>query len=132
MSIADLLKANGLQNTTFSIDAIANRVCTPWKDVENAKPFDIVIIGAGMFGGYCAEKLFRRDSTGQLRILVLDAGPFFLPTHINNLPLTGMPDDAVWARPWTGQPPFVTGDNGRAMAFCVGGVRCFGRVGLRS
>jgi choline dehydrogenase-like flavoprotein len=124
-----------VQDTTFSIDPIGNRICTSWKNVDTAnknQPFDVVIIGAGMFGGYCAEKLFRRDARKKLRILVLEAGPFFLPTHINNLPLGGMPQD-VWARPWTGKPPFVIDDpdnpnyynNKKGMAFCVGGRSLF-------
>jgi hypothetical protein len=27
-----------------------------------AYPFDAIIIGAGMFGGYCAEKLYRASA----------------------------------------------------------------------
>ena len=113
-----------MQSTTFSIDAIGSRICSSW-DTVAAYRFDIVIVGAGMFGAYCAEKLFRRDTSNKLRILVLDAGAFFLPTHVNNLPLGGMPDDVVWARPWTGEPPFVTDKNKKALAFCVGGRSLF-------
>jgi GMC oxidoreductase len=113
-----------IQSTTFSIDAIGSRVCSSW-DAVAAHRFDVVIIGAGMFGAYCAEKLFRRDTSKQLRILVLEAGPFFLPTHVNNLPLRNMSDKAVWARPWIGEPPFVTKDNEKALAFCVGGRSLF-------
>jgi choline dehydrogenase-like flavoprotein len=125
-----LKKNKFIQDATFSIDPIGNRICTGWKDVDKAnrrKPFDVVIIGAGMFGGYCAEKLFRRDATEKLRILVLEAGPFFLPTHVNNLPLGGMSQDVVWGRPWTGKPPFVTKDvnNKKGLAFCVGGRSLF-------
>src|SRR5262249_849040 len=126
--LADKLKARGIQDTTFSIDALGSHICNSWDQVDAAndsKPFNIVIIGAGMFGAYCAEKLFCRDTSNKLRILVLDAGPFFLPTHVNNLPLGGMPDDVVWARPWTGKAPFVTNNNKRALAFCIGGRSLF-------
>ena len=80
-----------IQSTKFSIDAIGSRICSSW-DTVAAHRFDIVGIGASMFGAYCAEKLFRlrRDTSKQLRILVLDAGPFLLPTHANDLPLRGM------------------------------------------
>jgi GMC oxidoreductase len=139
MSVNDILKDNlkgteFVQDSTFSLDPIGNRICTGWDKVNEAntqKPFDVVIIGAGMFGGYCAEKLFRRDTTEdaskKLRILVLDAGPFFLPTHINNLPLGNMSQKPVWGRPWTGEPPFVTDDenNKKGLAFCVGGRSLF-------
>jgi len=126
--LASQLKEQGIQETPFSIDAIGHYISSSWDKVEAAnrrQPFDVVIIGAGMFGAYCAEKLFRHDTSKKLRILVLDAGPFFLPTHINNLPLSGLSDDVVWARPWTGEPPFVTKDNGRSMAFCIGGRSLF-------
>jgi GMC oxidoreductase len=122
------LKEKDIQDTIFSIDPIGNRICTAWDKVNKANEtqrFDIVIVGAGMFGAYCAEKLFRRDTSNRLRILVLDAGAFFLPTHVNNLPVGGMPQDVVWARPWTGEAPYVTDKNGRALAFCVGGRSLF-------
>jgi len=117
-----------IQETTFSIDAIGNRICSSWNKVNRAntnKPFDVVIIGAGMFGAHCADKLFRRDREKKLRILVLDAGPFFLPTHVNNLPLGWMRQDAVWGRPWTGEAPFVTDNNKNGLALCVGGRSLF-------
>ncbi|MBR0799958.1 GMC family oxidoreductase [Bradyrhizobium jicamae] len=127
-TLADQLKASGIQDTTFSIDAIGNRICSSWETVNAANEsqrFDVVVVGAGMFGAYCAEKLFRRDTSKKLKILVLDAGAFFLPTHVNNLPLGGMPDGVVWARPWTGEAPFVTDGNKRALAFCIGGRSLF-------
>ena len=39
-----------------------------------------------MFGGYIAEKLHRTGAAVALRILVLEAGAFLLPSHIQNLP----------------------------------------------
>jgi hypothetical protein len=42
----------------------------------------------GMFGAYCAEKLYRDSARLGLRILVLDAGAFLFPGHIQNLPPT--------------------------------------------
>jgi choline dehydrogenase-like flavoprotein len=48
-------------------------------------PFDVVVIGAGMYGGYCAEKLYRLSAGLGLRILVLDAGATLFATHYQNL-----------------------------------------------
>lgn len=126
MGIHEILakQLGGIQSTGFSIDAIGSRICSSW-DAVAAHHFDVVIVGAGMFGAYCADKLFRRGANNTLKILVLDAGPFFLPTHANNLPLRGMSDDAVWARPWTGEAPFVTDQSKRGLAFCVGGRSLF-------
>lgn len=121
-------KLQDIEDTTFSVDAIGNRICTAWDKVNEAnesQPFDVVIVGSGMVGGYCAEKLFRRDTSNKLRILVLEAGALFLATHVNNLPLGGMPQDVVWARPWTGEPPYVTEQNGKSLAYCVGGRSLF-------
>ena len=49
-----------------------------------------------MFGGYCAEKIYRLGGANNLKILVLDAGPFLIPTHLQNLPDVGLdvPDAA--------------------------------------
>ena len=86
-------------------------------DAGGTRPFDALVIGAGMFGGYCAEKLYRLGGRAALRILVLDAGAFLLQSHIQNLPqqLGGkvggpnylrMRDDAsgaqnvIWGMPW--------------------------------
>lgn len=126
--LAGQLEKGGIQKTTFSIDVIGSRICSSWDRVNEAnekQSFDVIVVGAGMCGAYCAEKLFRRDTSGKLRILVLEAGPLFLPTHVNNLPLSGLRDDSVWARPWTGEAPFVTDNSKRGLAFCVGGRSLF-------
>lgn len=43
-------------------------------------------VGAGMYGAYSAEKLYRLGVGFGLRILVLDAGATLFATHIQNLP----------------------------------------------
>ena len=77
-----------VQQTEFSYDVLGRWSCSTWNEVSNngGDPFDIVVIGAGMFGGYIADKLYRRAENIGLRVLVLDAGSFFLPTHTQNLP----------------------------------------------
>src|SRR6266852_548150 len=75
-----------VQQTAFSYDALGRYVCNDWLEIEaqtqdSAFPFAAVVIGAGMFGGYCAEKLYRHGAGPNLRILVLEAGGFsFQPT----------------------------------------------------
>src|SRR5229473_6816817 len=130
-----------VQTTTFSHDVIGRYVCNTWDEITAAQasggyPFDVVVIGAGMFGGYCAEKLYRRGSPSALRILVLDAGAFLLQSHIQNLPqqLGGkvggpnylrMRDDAsgaqnfIWGMPWISNEPFP------GLAYCIGGRSLF-------
>jgi hypothetical protein len=77
-----------VQQTAFSHDFLGRWACSTWAEVSNngGDPFDIVVIGAGMFGGYIADKLYRRAENIGLRVLVIEAGSFLLPTHVQNLP----------------------------------------------
>ena len=80
-----------VQETAFSHDLLGRYVCNDWSEVEaqiqdGGFPFDAVVVGAGMFGGYLAEKVYRHGADANLRILVLEAGGFLFPTHIQNMP----------------------------------------------
>src|SRR5712691_13345726 len=82
---------DGVQHTTLSYDVLGRYICNTWSEVQAAQgpggyPFDAVVIGAGMFGAYCAEKLYRSGAGSALRILLVDAGAFLLQSHIQNLP----------------------------------------------
>src|SRR5438128_10942146 len=81
-----------VQQTAFSHDVLGRWVCSTWDEVSNngGDPFDVVVIGAGMFGGYIADKLYRRGENVGLRVLVVDAGSFLLPTHVQNMPRLGL------------------------------------------
>src|SRR2546423_1909485 len=119
-----------VQDTTLSHDIAGRFICSTWPEaVENGgvQP-DVVIIGAGMFGAYCAEKIYRHAN---LRVLVLEAGPFLVSEHVQNLariglnvpgaaPVPGNANDPgtqaeVWGIPWRSQVPFP------GLAYCVGG-----------
>src|SRR2546425_8117445 len=144
MAIPKLLPENipapfDVQATTFSHDVIGRYVCNTWEEITAAQasggyPFDVVVIGAGMFGGYCAEKLYRRGSAVGLRILVLDAGAYLLPSHIQNLPQRvggkiGGADglrtrdngtqNVIWGMPWISNEGFP------GLAYCIGGRSLF-------
>ena len=72
---------------------------------------------------------FRDGEANSLKVLVLDAGPFLIPTHVQNLPNIGLnvpdplfpandpgiPRDLVWGMAWRGNVPFI------GQAYCVGG-----------
>jgi hypothetical protein len=56
-----------VQQTAFSHDVIGRYVCNDWGEIQaqiadRGFPFDVVVIGAGMFGGYLAEKLYREGA----------------------------------------------------------------------
>ena len=120
-----------VQRTDMSIDVLGRFVCSTWDEAINngGAPFDAVVIGAGMFGGYCAEKLFRFGAANSLRVLVLEAGPFVVATHVQNLPRVGLnvpgalfpsndpgvARELVWGIPWRSNVDCV------GQAYCVGG-----------
>jgi hypothetical protein len=130
-----------VQQTDLAYDLVSRYVCNTWQEITAAQgpgayPFDVVVIGAGMFGGYSAEKLYRAGGGAALRILVLDAGAFLLQSHIQNLPQqlggkVGGPnylrtrDDAtgaqnvVWGMPWISNEAFP------GLAYCIGGRSLF-------
>src|SRR5215468_3994245 len=85
------------QYTDFSKDVLGRYVCNGLDEAmrsmsgrPDARPFDIVIVGGGSFGGALAQHLLASDSFGSHRVLVLEAGPFFLAEHVQNLPNLGL------------------------------------------
>ena len=121
-----------VQRTTLGIDFLSRYVCNTWTEAttNGGDPFDAVVIGAGMFGGYCANKIYRDKKLRKLRVLVLDAGGFLIPTHLQNLPNIGLnvpgavspasteaalARESVWGIPWRSNVDFV------GQAYCIGG-----------
>jgi hypothetical protein len=120
-----------VQRTTMSVDVLGRFICSTWDEAigNGGAPFDAIVIGGGMFGGYCGDKISRAPGARPLRVLVLEAGPFLVPTHVQNLPRPGlnvpapMPPAAdngvarelVWGMPWRSNVDFV------GQAYCVGG-----------
>jgi len=115
------------QETSFSVDAVARNVCNTWEEAMTNPAFDVIVIGSGMFGAYCADKLFR-DAKAK-RILLLEAGAFLIAEHFQDLPDIGLkvpepmdptndngrPRELVWGMPWRGNTSFV------GTPYCVGG-----------
>jgi len=119
-----------IQDTTLSLDVLGRFICNTWDEATNngGVQFDAIVIGSGMFGAYCAEKIYRHAN---LRVLVLDAGPFLVSEHVQNLARIGLnaagaavvpnnPSDPgtqslVWGIPWRSQVAFP------GLAYCIGG-----------
>jgi choline dehydrogenase-like flavoprotein len=119
-----------VQDTTFIVDVLGRYICNTWDEVVNSGgvAFDAVVIGAGMFGAYCAEKLYRHAN---LRVLVLDAGSFLVSEHVQNLSRIGLnvpgavqvafnaqdpgTRERVWGTAWRSHVPFP------GLAYCPGG-----------
>ena len=132
MAIPQLVPSSNnvpFQNTTFSLDALGRLVCNTWEEAtENGgPPFDVVVIGSGMYGAYLATKINRLAPSK--RVLVLEAGSFLIGEHVQNLGRVGLnvpgeispssdpgiPRELVWGIPWRGNVPFP------GLAYCVGG-----------
>lgn len=79
-----------VQDTTFAIDVLGRYICSTWDEAtaNGGVAFDAVVIGAGMFGAYCAEKIYRLGPN--LRVLVLDAGSLLVTEHVQNLARIGL------------------------------------------
>src|SRR5215218_7440174 len=95
------------QETDLGRDVLGRYICNTFAEAErstrpeaqpdiprgerlDAKRFDIMVIGGGTFGAAFAEHVWFRDKAKQHRILVLEAGPFVLPEHNQNLPMVGL------------------------------------------
>lgn len=124
-----------VQRTTFSVDVMGRFICNTFDEATVNLNFDVVVIGSGMYGAYCAAKIFRESAAPgriPLRVLVLEAGPFLVHEHGQNIPDLGLsnpfrpvldpfsPDaqktrNLVWGMGWRGNTGFP------GTAYCVGG-----------
>src|SRR5215471_7570238 len=112
------------ESTTFSLDNMGRFLCNTLQEARDSaaqtvggrtRDFDTIIVGGGTFGCVVAEHLFITDATHSRRILVLEAGPFVLPEHVQNMPfMGGAPDMRV---PWVNHPAL----NYPGLIFAVGG-----------
>jgi choline dehydrogenase-like flavoprotein len=131
------------QNTDFTRDAVGRYVFNGLDEAlasmdttrrPEARPFDTIVVGGGTFGSAIAQHLLFQDHTRSHRILVLEAGPFLLPEHVQNMPMIGLnvpgatsiaelrrqgidgfPRNEVWGLAWHSATPFP------GLAYCVGG-----------
>lgn len=130
MSIKELVEGGQpveVQQTAFSQDVLGRYICNTWDEAVNngGAPFDAVVLGAGMFGAYCAQKIYRRGA-GK-RVLVLEAGPLLVTEHVQNLARIGLnvasavtvdpgvARERVWGLPWR------SNQASPGLAYCVGG-----------
>jgi choline dehydrogenase-like flavoprotein len=128
------------QYTDFSRDVLGRYVCNGLDEAlasttrrAQAKPFDIIVVGGGSFGSALAQHVLYLDRFRNHRILVLEAGPFLLPEHVQNLPTLGLfppgptmadpgvPRNEVWGLPWRSSVQ----DGFPGLAYCVGGRSVF-------
>ena len=115
------------ESTTFSLDNMGRFICNTLQEaIDSAgqvvgghtRGFDTIVVGGGTFGSVVAEHLFISDTTRSRRILVLEAGPYVLAEHVQNMPfvapVSGAPDMRV---PWVNHPAL----NYAGLLFAIGG-----------
>jgi hypothetical protein len=112
------------ESTTFTLDNMGRFLCNTLQEALDSagqlvggrtRAFDTIVVGGGTFGSVVAEHLFISDTTRSRRILVLEAGPFVLPEHVQNMPfMGGAPDMRV---PWVNHPAL----NYLGLIFAIGG-----------
>jgi 3-keto-disaccharide hydrolase/GMC oxidoreductase len=112
------------EETTFTLDNMGRFLCNTLQEaIASAavsvagKPrnFDTIVIGGGTFGAAIASSLLFADATHSRRILVLEAGPFALPEHFQNMPFQGGTPD--FRKPWDSHPALAY----PGLLFAVGG-----------
>src|SRR5215208_4428069 len=114
----------GSEPTSFTLDNLGRFLCNTLQEALDSagqtvggrrRDFDTIVIGGGTFGCVVAEHLFIADATRSRRILVLEAGPFVLPEHVQNMPfMGGAPDPRA---PWVNHPAL----NYSGLIFAIGG-----------
>jgi choline dehydrogenase-like flavoprotein len=128
------------ERTSFTKDIEGRYLCNDINEVNvwktaGGRPFDMIVIGGGTFGSAIAEHLwFRQKKTGGgLRTLVIEAGLFTVPEHVQNTGIQGFNDPAtpfflnenapqpekprneVWGIPWKSSTAF------KGLAYAIGG-----------
>ncbi len=132
--------AKSTERTSFTKDVQGRYLCNDltevnaWKN-SGGRPFDVLVIGGGTFGAAIAEHIwFRQKKTGGgLRTLVIEAGLFTIPEHVQNTGIQGLTDpftpfnlnenapqpepprNEVWGIPWKSSIPF------KGLAYTIGG-----------
>lgn len=121
---------NGLDEALSSTNKNGQR--PDGSPTEDARPFDVIVIGGGSFGPVFAQHLFSKDQTHSHRILVLDAGSLLLTEHVQNYPPFGLgvpppvendpfvTRNEVWGLPWRADPSKVP-QGFPGLAYCLGG-----------
>jgi choline dehydrogenase-like flavoprotein len=132
------------ERTSFTKDVQGRYLCNNLAEVDawkfaGGRPFDFIIVGGGTFGSAIAEHLWfrQKQAGGGLRTVVVEAGLFTVPEHVQNTGIQGFtdpqnpfflnenapqpekPQNEVWGIPWKSAIPF------KGLAYALGGRSLF-------
>lgn len=86
------------ERTSFTKDVQGRYLCNNLTEVDawksaGGRPFDFIIVGGGTFGSAIAEHLWfrQKQAGGGLRTLVVEAGLFTVPEHVQNTGIRVLP-----------------------------------------
>ena len=87
------------ERTSFTKDVEGRYLCNDISEVNawksaGGRPFDVIVVGGGTFGSAIAEHIWFRQKQvgGGLRTLVIEAGLFTIPEHVQNTGIQGLTD----------------------------------------
>ncbi len=128
------------ERTSFTKDVEGRYLCNDVSEVNawksaGGRPFDVIVVGGGTFGSAIAEHIWfrQKQAGGGLRTLVIEAGLFTIPEHVQNTGILGLSDPSapfflnenaqqpepprneVWGIPWKSSIPF------KGLAYTIGG-----------
>src|SRR6476469_9210641 len=128
------------ESTSLPKDVAGRYLCNDVSEVNawtsaGGRPFDVIVVGGGTFGSAIAEHIWFRQKQvgGGLRTLVVEAGLFTIPEHVQNTGIQGLTDpfapfflnenapqpepprNEIWGIPWKSSIPF------KGLAYAVGG-----------
>ena len=126
--------------TSFTKDIQGRYLCNDISEVNvwqvaGGRPFDVIVVGGGTFGAAIAEHIWfrQKQAGGGLRTLVIEAGLFTVPEHVQNTGIQGFADpgtpfflnenapqpepprNEVWGLPWKSSTAF------KGLAYAIGG-----------
>ena len=90
------------ERTSFTKDVEGRYLCNDGSEVNawtsaGGRPFDVIVVGGGTFGSAIAEHIWFRQKQvgGGLRTLVIEAGLFTIPEHVQNTGIQGLTDPSA-------------------------------------
>src|SRR3954447_16077131 len=139
------------ERTSFTKDVEGRYLCNDVSEVNawtsaGGRPFDVIVVGGGTFGSAIAAHgwVRRKKDRGGLRTLVIEAGLFTIPEHVQNTGIQGLTDPSapfflnenapqpepprneIWGIPWN-RP-----SRSRALPTRLAAGRCTGVDGRRA